>query len=118
MNSLTLEQGEIMVVNMEIIKRQSDICKTFSNPYRMHIVKLLCSKEMSAAELLSETGLSKANLSQHMAVLVGKGTVNSTRMGVKIHYSLADKKIVQACSLMQEFVVGMIRKDNKMLSKI
>lgn len=107
-----------MTVNMEIIKKQSDICKTFSNPYRMHIVKLLCSKEMSATELLAETGLSKANLSQHMAVLTGKGAVNSFRKGVKIYYSLSDRKIGQACSLMQEVVVSMIRKNNKILSKI
>jgi DNA-binding MarR family transcriptional regulator len=49
-------------------------------------VKLLCSKVKSATELLGKTGISKADLSQHMAVLVGKGAVNSSgRNGVKIY---------------------------------
>ena len=107
-----------MAVNRDIVKMQSDICKTFSNPYRMHIVKLLCIKEMSAAELLQETGITKGNLSQHMSVLVGKGAVASRRQGVNVYYSLTDKKIGQACGLMQEVVVNIIRRNNKLISKI
>lgn len=107
-----------MAVNRDIIKMQSDICKTFSNPYRMHIVKLLCIKEMSAAELLKETSMTKANLSQHMSVLVGKGAVASRRQGINVFYNLTDKKIGQACGLMQEVVVDMIRRNNRLISKI
>ena len=107
-----------MEINKDIIKMQSEICKTFSNPYRMHMVKLLCIRDMSASELLKETGMSKANLSQHMSVLVGKGAVRSRRQGVSVYYSLTDKKIGQACSLMQEVVVNMIKKNSKLISKI
>ena len=105
-----------MAVNRDIIKLQADICKTFSNPYRMHIVKLLCLGEMSAAGLLKETGISKANLSQHMAVLVNKGAVESRKKGVNVFYSLADRKIGQACSLMQEVVVSIINKTHRKIA--
>jgi ArsR family transcriptional regulator len=107
-----------VAINTDIIKMQSEICKIFSNPYRMHIVKLLCVKDMSASGLLKETGLSKANLSQHMSMLVGKGAVHSRRQGVNVYYSLTDKKIGQACALMQEVVVNMIKRNNKIISKI
>ncbi len=107
-----------MTINKDIIRMQSDMCKTFSNPYRMHIVKLLCQKEMSAAELLKETGLSKANLSQHMSVLTGKGAVISRRQGVNAYYNLADKKINQACSLMQEAVINIVNKKHSVITRL
>ena len=53
-----------------------------------------------------------------MSVLVGKGAVASRRQGVNVYYSLTDKKIGQACSLIQEVIVNIIRRNNKLISKI
>jgi len=107
-----------MDINIEMLKFESDIYKTFSNPYRMHIIRLLYKKEMSASDLIKETGLSKANLSQHMSALVGKNAVNSTRKGVNVFYSLSDRKIGQACNLMQEVIINNIRKNHKLIKKM
>ncbi|MEI7542746.1 MAG: metalloregulator ArsR/SmtB family transcription factor [bacterium] len=98
----------------EIIKMQADICKTFANPSRLHIINLLCKKEMNAAELIKTVKVSKANLSQHMSMLISKGIVVSRKEGVNVYYVLSDKKISQACSLMKEVVVNSI--NNKMKS--
>ena len=102
----------------DIIRLQAGICKTFSNPSRMHVIKLLCTGEKQASELIKETGLSKANLSQHMSMLVSKGVVNSMRKGVNVFYSLSDPKIAKACNLMQEVVVNSIKKNHALISKI
>jgi DNA-binding transcriptional ArsR family regulator len=102
----------------DMIKLQSELCKTFSNPSRMQVIKLLYKKEMQASELIKETEMSKANLSQHMAILVKNGIVNAKKDGRKICYSLSDPKIRQACSIMQDVMINAIRKKNSMVEKI
>lgn len=64
----------------DLFVRHADICKTFSNPKRLEIIDLLRDKtELSASQLLEKIEISKANLSQHMAVLTQKGVVKSRR---------------------------------------
>jgi DNA-binding transcriptional ArsR family regulator len=101
----------------DIIKMQSDAYKTFSNPARLQIIQLLCSEEMNASELIKETGVSKANLSQHMGMLIQNGVVKSRKEGVQVFYSLSDQKIEKACSLMQEVVINGIKRKNKMIER-
>jgi ArsR family transcriptional regulator, virulence genes transcriptional regulator len=99
----------------DMIKLQSELCKTFTNPFRMQIIKLLYKKEMQASELIQATEMSKANLSQHMAILVKNGIVDSKKEGRTVYYSLSDPKIRQACSIMQDIMVNTIKRKNSMV---
>ena len=101
----------------DMLRMQSDAYKTFSNPARLQIVQLLCDSEMNASELVKETGISKANLSQHMSMLVQNGVVISSRRGINVYYRLSDPKIEKACSLMQEILVNSIRKKNDIIDR-
>lgn len=86
----------------EIYELQADVCKIFANAKRLEIINLLKDRETSANELLEKIGLSKANLSQHMAILKAKGVVLTRREGVNMYYRIANPKIIQACNLMRE----------------
>ncbi len=101
----------------DIIRIQSEAYKSFSNPARLQIIQLLCGDEMNASELVKETGISKANLSQHMGVLVQSGVVTARKEGAYVYYSLSDDKIEKACSLMQEVVINGIKRKNKMIER-
>lgn len=101
----------------DIIRMQSEAYKTFSNPARLQIIQLLCDEEMNASKLVRETGISKANLSQHMGMLVANGVVKARKEGVQVFYSLADEKIEKACNLMQEVVIDEIKRKNKMIER-
>jgi ArsR family transcriptional regulator, virulence genes transcriptional regulator len=101
----------------DIIKMQSETYKTFSNPARLQIIRLLCGEEMNASELVKETGISKANLSQHMGMLVQSGMVKARKEGAFVFYSLSDQKIEKACDLMQEVLIDGIKRKNKMIER-
>lgn len=79
----------------EIYELQADVCKIFSNAKRLEIISILKDGETSANELIEKTGLSKANLSQHMAVLKAKGVILTRREGVAVQYRIANPKIIQ-----------------------
>jgi DNA-binding transcriptional ArsR family regulator len=102
----------------ETIKLQSELHKTLSNASRMQVIGLLHKREMRASELIEETEMSKANLSQHMAILVNSGIVNSERRGKSVFYNLSDPKIRQACSIMQEVMVTIIKRKHGIAEKI
>lgn len=82
-------------------ERQAAICKAFANPTRIQILDLLGKKERSACELQRELGITKANLSQHLAILRGAGAVVTRREGKQLYCSLAMAEIKQACSLIR-----------------
>lgn len=80
----------------------ADICKTISNPRRQAIIDTIHRGEMTVSTLVKKTGISQANLSQHLAILRSKGVVRTRREGNNIYYSIANPKIIEAYDLISE----------------
>jgi DNA-binding transcriptional ArsR family regulator len=80
----------------------SDVCKTLANPKRQEILDNLREKEMTVNEIVGKTGISQANLSQHLAILRTKGIVTSRRKGINVYYSITNLKIIQAFDLISQ----------------
>ncbi len=80
----------------------SDVCKTLANPKRQEILDCLRQNDMTVNEMVKKTGISQANLSQHLAILRAKGIVATERKGINVYYSLANSKIIQAFDLISE----------------
>lgn len=100
----------------EIYELQADVCKIFSNAKRLEIINILKDGETSANELIERTGLSKANLSQHMAILKTRGVILTRREGVNLYYRIANPKIIQACNLMREVLAEQIQEKGRIFS--
>jgi ArsR family transcriptional regulator len=101
-----------------IFELHADVCKVFSNAKRLEVLSTLRDKEMNASELIDKTGLSKANLSQHMSILKSKGVVVSRREGVNIYYRISSPKIIQACDLMREVLLEQLQEKGKMVATL
>src|SRR5450830_293865 len=96
----------------------ANICKTLANPRRLEIIEALCDVELNATQLTQKIGISKANLSQHMSILIQKGVVLSRRVGLNVFYKLSDGKITKACDLMRELLVKILERNNLILKDI
>jgi ArsR family transcriptional regulator len=86
----------------EFYDLHAEICKTISNPNRQAILDTLRDREMSVTDLVNKTGISQANLSQHLAILRTKGVVHTRREGNNIYYSISNLKIIKAYDLISE----------------
>lgn len=102
----------------DIFEMHADICKTLANPKRLEIINALRDKEMPASQLLERINISKANLSQHMSILIQKGVVVARREGINIFYRLSDDRIIKACDLMREVLIKRLEENNKILKKL
>lgn len=96
----------------------ANICKALSNPKRLEIINALHDSEFTATQLVQKLHISKANLSQHMSILVQKSVVLSRREGVNIFYKLSDKRITQACDLMREVLIKNLEQNSNILKDI
>jgi ArsR family transcriptional regulator len=98
----------------EVFERQAIICKAFANPTRLHLLDLLGKGERSLADVQQVLGISKANLSQHLAVLKAAGVVTTHRDGKHVYAMLAIPEVKQACHLIREVLRGHMREQNRM----
>ena len=92
--------------NSEIFERQALICKAFAHPGRLQILDLLSQDERGVSELQEALGISKTNVSQHLAVLKSAGVVTTRRKGKQIYCSLAMPEVKQACQMIRKVLQG------------
>ena len=91
-----------LMTDRSLFEMQAEICKTLTNPKRIEILNVLKNDEKTVTELVNALGASKANVSQHLAVMRHKGILNTRRDGVNIFYRVANPKVIEACTLMKE----------------
>ena len=102
----------------KIFQMQCEICKALAHPIRMAIVDRLKDKEAGAADLITDLGISKANLSKHISLLMHGGIVESRRDGRQIFYRLTDPEIREACAIMSSVLYRRLKRGDKLASAI
>ena len=105
-------------LHQKIFQMQCEICKALGHPLRMAIVDRLNEGETAASDLIDHLGISKANLSKHVSLLVRNGIVGSRRQGRQLFYRLSDPEIHKACSIMRSILYRRLREGEKLASAI
>ncbi len=95
----------------------ADVCKTISNPRRQAILDALRDKELTVNEIVEKTGISQANLSQHLAILRNKGVLLSRKQGNHVFYSISTPKIMKAYDLISEAIKEILQEQRKIMDK-
>ncbi|MEK6726024.1 MAG: metalloregulator ArsR/SmtB family transcription factor [Deltaproteobacteria bacterium] len=101
----------------EIYEIHAGICQCLANPKRLEVINTLRDKEMPVTEMAEKMGITKANLSQHLAIMRDKGILKSRREGTNIYYSLANPKVIQACDIMREVLFEHLKEKKNLVSR-
>lgn len=89
-----------MPVAEEMIEEVARRFALLSDPTRLRILHTLLDQgELSVTGLARATGVARANVSQHLARLLGAGMVGRRRVGQSIHYSVVDETLAPLCDL-------------------
>jgi DNA-binding transcriptional ArsR family regulator len=99
---------------VEAYRRQAEICKAMANPLRLHLIDLLSRKARWCVELQVELGISKANLSQHLALLKSAGIVSASRVGKQLYCSLSRPEMKQASQLLRRIMKSQVRASQRL----
>lgn len=101
-------------VDAAVFERQAVICKAFAHPLRLRLLSIIGNGEQSMADIQDELGITKANLSQHVAILRSAGVIFTRREGKRVYCSMTMPEVKQACSLIHEVLRGQIRQSKKL----
>ena len=93
----------------KIFELHAEVCKMLAQPLRLEILYHLGEKELSVRELTEKTGARLANISQHLALMRQRGIVTARKEGVKVYYSVANKKTLEAFELMREVLLDRLK---------
>src|SRR5512146_1475001 len=100
-------------IDDRIYERQAVICKAFAHPKRLKMLSLLSKGERRMSELQKELALSRANMSQHVAILRAAGVIDTYRNGQHMYCFLAFPEVKKACHLIHEVLRSQIRDQKK-----
>jgi DNA-binding transcriptional ArsR family regulator len=103
------------LIDMEVFERQAAICRAFAHPKRLQLLDLLGRGEERVSALQKTLRISKANLSQHLAILKAAGVVTARRHGRHVYCSLTLPEVRQACHLIREVLRSQIRRQHKLV---
>lgn len=106
----------LSAIDLEVFERQAAICRAFAHPKRLRVLDMLGSGEQKTSTLQKALDISKANFSQHLAILKAAGVVTARRSGRSVYCSLALPEVRQACHLIREVLRSQIRRQHRIVS--
>ncbi|MBU3208956.1 metalloregulator ArsR/SmtB family transcription factor [Clostridium algidicarnis] len=84
------------------MENEVKILKALAHPIRLKIVKKLSLGELCVCKLNEDVEFSQSNLSQHLKILKEANILKSEKRGMWIHYSIADYKVLDILSTLEE----------------
>src|SRR3989344_8295822 len=84
----------------EAYDKNATIYKILANPKRLEVLNILKTGEQPVERLIKITRLTKAKISQHLALLRHTGLVRGRRDGLNVYYSIIDPRIVAPCKIL------------------
>ena len=101
----------------ELYRLQADLCQTLADPTRLEILELLADRPRPVKAIVDATGQRQAKISQHLAVLRQRGIVRADRIGVEMHYAIADRRILDACHITREMLLDWLRRQGELADR-
>ncbi len=93
-----------IAVNTQKINLTAKLFRGFSDTSRLAILETLREGAMTVGEIVTETGLTQSNVSNHLACLRDCGLVTSEHDGRFVYYALSDKRVERFLNLADELL--------------
>ncbi|MAT42705.1 MAG: transcriptional regulator [Anaerolineaceae bacterium] len=82
-----------IVINVEGVQLRSKLFRGFGDPNRLSILYSLLGGPLTVTEIVSATGMSQSNTSNHLRCLRECGLVAAEQQGKYVYYSLSDDRV-------------------------
>ena len=92
--------------NLEV---KAKLFRGFSDPSRLSIIETLSHNPLTVNEIVTITGLSQSNVSNHLGCLRGCGLVVAERNGRFVTYHLSDNRVGDILSLADVLLADVAR---------
>lgn len=83
-----------------LLARIAERFKALAEPNRLQLLQAMRDRETTVGELVESSGLTQANVSKHLQLLLAQGFVMRRKEGLFTYYRLADQDVLTLCELM------------------
>ena len=80
-------------IQLQKLGLKAKLFRGLGDSTRLSILESLRGGEKTTSQIVTETGQSQSNISNHLSCLLDCGLVKNRRQGKNIFYSLRDKKV-------------------------
>ena len=84
----------------ELLTGVAERFKALAEPTRLQLLQCLRGGDATVSDLVEQTGLTQANVSKHLQLLLALGFVARRKEGLYAFYTLADQDVFRLCDLM------------------
>jgi len=98
--------GGVGAMAAPLYQLKAEFFKTLGHPVRIRVLELLSQREHAVAEMLRDTGVEAAYLSQQLAVLRRANLVVARREGVAVHYTLTSPRVAELLLVARSILSG------------
>jgi ArsR family transcriptional regulator len=90
----------------KITSMKSDFFKALAHPTRVRILEHLArtGEEVCVCELIEDLGIEQSNLSQHLSVLRKQQIITSTKVGLKVMYTIKYPEVLTILENVQKIL--------------
>jgi len=98
-------ERETSRIAQPVIERAARVIRVLGHPLRLRLLEVLELGERNVNELVAETGVGQATVSQQLAILRAEGVVGARRDGPRVYYRITEPKVssilacIRACDL-------------------
>ena len=108
----------IMSLKDEIHQLHAQLCNGLADPIRILILYSLADNSYHVNELSEQMNIPQPTVSRHLKILRERGLVTSQRSGQYIHYSLADKRVIDALDLLRAVMADDFKKRGQLADAV
>ena len=102
----------------ELYRIKADFCKTLADPTRQMMIAELRSGEKTVGEIAKVLEIVQSMASHHLAILRGKGEVETRREGANVYYRLVNPKIGEACDMVHDILMNQMAKNREFADRL
>lgn len=99
----------LITADVQAIALQAKLFRGFADPSRLSILEALRSGPLTVSEVVTITGLSQPNTSNHLGCLRDCGLVVAEQVGRYVSYRLSDDRVGQLLGLAEALLADVAR---------
>jgi ArsR family transcriptional regulator, cadmium/lead-responsive transcriptional repressor len=100
-----------MIINSNplSVALKSKLFRGFADPSRLSILESLFNGPLNVGEIVSATGLSQSNASNHLSCLKDCGLIASEQQGRYVVYRLSDPRVARLLRISEELLADVAK---------
>ncbi len=99
----------LITANVQSVDLQAKLFRGFADTSRLAILEAIHEGPLTVGEIVTATGLSQSNASNHLGCLRDCGLVTARQQGRYVYYQLSDERVATLLRLADELLADVAK---------